>query len=110
VVFWRAYRDQTQRTSRDEARISWFKLLRSRSAWALGVQWFCHYYGFYFYITWLPIYLLKARGLDLTHEALGAALPLITAGLGSLFSGAILTSVVRRVGSITSTRRLFGYA
>ncbi len=41
----------------------WKRLLGSRTVWALGIQWFCHYYGFYFYITWLPIYLYQARGL-----------------------------------------------
>ena len=52
--------------------VSWGKLLRSRSVWALGLQWFCHYDGFYFYITWLPMYLYQVRGLDLRHGSLAA--------------------------------------
>jgi hypothetical protein len=46
VVFWHLYTDKP--TAEAQPKISWPKLFRSRSAWALGVQWFCHYYGFYF--------------------------------------------------------------
>ena len=109
LIFWRLYKDRSTEFEPATPRISWPKLFKSRSAWALGVQWFCHYYGFYFYITWLPIYLLKARGLDLRHEALAAALPLVTAGLGSFFAGFLLSIVVRKLGNVTRARRLFGY-
>jgi len=40
-----------------EGPVSWKRLVASCSVWALGLQWFCHYYGFYFCITWLPQYL-----------------------------------------------------
>jgi MFS transporter, ACS family, glucarate transporter len=87
----------------------WGKLIRSRSVWGLGVQWFCHYYGFYFYITWLPIYLYQARGLDLRKSALAAGLPLFSAGLGCLLSGYVLTAVERRLGSTARARKWLGY-
>ena len=109
-AFWMAFRDRPLGRSSECAGISWAKLARSRSAWLLGLQWFCHYYGFYFYITWLPIYLFKARGLDLHHEAAAASLPLLTAGLGSLVSGLILPSVMRGLNSTVRARRMFGYA
>src|SRR5580658_7705690 len=32
-------------------RPTWRMFLRSRSAWVLCLQWFCHFYGFYFYVT-----------------------------------------------------------
>lgn len=88
--------------------ISWSKLLRARSVWALGLQWFCHYYGFYFYITWLPLYLLQARGLDLRRGALAAGLPLLAAGLGSLIAGWSLSRLSRAWG-VARARRFLGY-
>ena len=48
----------------------------------LCVQWFCHFYGFYFYITWLPTYLQEARGVDVTRSAVLAGFPLLMAGCG----------------------------
>jgi ACS family glucarate transporter-like MFS transporter len=126
IVFFRWYRDQpgdhpsvneaelsllpapaTQR--RLETGVSWKKLVRSRSAWALGAQWFCHYYGFYFYITWLPLYLYQARGLDLRSGSLAAGFPLFSAGLGSLFAGYTLSMLIRRMKSVAGARRLLGY-
>lgn len=94
---------------RGHGAVSWKKLLRSRSAWALGVQWFSHYYGFYFYITWLPLYLSQARHLDLRHESLAAGLPLFAAGLGSLVAGWSLSALTRLIGDTASARRLLCY-
>ncbi len=88
----------------------WRMLVSSRSVWALGIQWFCHYYGFYFYITWLPIYLYQARGLDLRHGSLAASLPLFAAGFGSLAAGWTLTALTRRLRSVSGARKLLGYA
>jgi ACS family glucarate transporter-like MFS transporter len=89
--------------------VSWPKLVRSRSVWALGIQWFCHYYGFYFYITWLPLYLYQARGLDLRRGAIASGLPLFAAGLGSLAAGWTLTLLTRRLNSTARARKLLGY-
>src|SRR6202453_2433180 len=86
----------------------WKAFLRSRSAWALCVQWFCHFYGFYFYVTWLPTYLLQARGVSLKHGAILGGLPLLTAGCGCLFAGYMLPPVARWCG-IVRARKAFAY-
>jgi ACS family glucarate transporter-like MFS transporter len=126
IVFFRWYRDEPRNHSSVNAAelallpvsrprrshaagTPWRKILRSRSVWALGVQWFAHYYGFYFYITWLPIYLYQARGLDLRHEALAAGLPLFSAGLGCLCGGWGVTALTERLRSTAHARRRLGY-
>ncbi len=87
----------------------WKRLIASKSVWGLGIQWFCHYYGFYFYITWLPIYLYQARGMDLRQEAFAAGAPLFAAGIGSLFAGFSLSGLARRLDSVARARKLMGY-
>jgi ACS family glucarate transporter-like MFS transporter len=87
----------------------WRKFLRSRSAWALCAQWFCHYYGFYFYITWLPTYLLQARGLNLRQGALLAGMPMLAAGFGSLFCGWLAPRLAAWSGSVATTRRTLAF-
>jgi MFS family permease len=89
-------------------RAPWGLYLRSRSAWALCLQWFCHFYGFYFYVTWLPTYLLQARGVALTHNAILSGLPLLTAGCGCLFAGYLLPVATRRWTALRA-RRAFAY-
>jgi MFS family permease len=77
----------------------------SRSAWLLWIQWFCYDYGFYFYLTWLPTYLLESRGLELRKSASFAGLPLIAAGAGALFSG-WLEPRLARISSPSAARKL----
>jgi ACS family glucarate transporter-like MFS transporter len=86
----------------------WKAFLRSGSAWALCVQWFCHFYGFYFYVTWLPTYLLEARGVAVKHGAILSGLPLLAAGCGCLFAGYLLPPAARRWGLVRA-RRAFAY-
>lgn len=100
--------DQEER-ARPLGATPWRSFLGSRSAWALCVQWFCHYYGFYFYITWLPTYLLKARGLSLQQGALMAGMPMLSAGVGSMFCGWLAPRLARSPGSVAWTRRLLAY-
>jgi MFS transporter, ACS family, glucarate transporter len=109
AIFWSWYRDPVQRVGEKSGNVCWDRLVRSRSVWALGIQWFCHYYGFYFYITWLPQYLYQARGLNLRNGSLAAGLPLFAAGLGSLVAGWVLSAATRRVGTARA-RKLLGYA
>ena len=74
----------------------WSHYLVSRSLWMLCIQWFCHFYGFYFYITWLPTYLQEARGVDITRSAVLAGFPLLMAALGSLAGGWSTSALIRR--------------
>jgi MFS transporter, ACS family, glucarate transporter len=74
----------------------WLTYLLSPSLWMLCVQWFCHYYGFYFYITWLPTYLQEARGVDFNRSAILAGFPVFMAALGSLAGGWTTAALTRR--------------
>jgi sugar phosphate permease len=89
--------------------VPWGKFVRSRQVWMLCAQYFCLSYGWYFYITWLPTYLQKARHLDLSKGALLASLPLFLGGIGSMLSGSIAPWVTRHTGSTAQTRRLMAY-
>jgi nitrate/nitrite transporter NarK len=87
----------------------WRRLLGSASLWLLSLQWFFHFYSFYFYITWLPTYLQNVRGVEVNRSALLAGLPVLTAALGSLAGGWILAHVIRRLGDVGRSRKLVAY-
>lgn len=93
----------------DFASVPWSKLFGSLSVWGLCIQWFCHYYGFYFYITWLPTYLQQVRGFNVPDSALAAGLPLLSAGTGSLAGGWAASALARRFESTAAARRLLGF-
>jgi len=93
VLFYRWYRDnprekknvneaelqlieKTQHLASSHANVPWGKLIASKQAWLLCIQYFCLSYSWYFYITWLPTYLKEARHVTLNRGALLASLPL----------------------------------
>jgi MFS family permease len=78
--------------------VPWRQLLGSRGMLALCAMYFGAIYGWYFYLTWLPTYLLRARGFDLHAVGWLAALPLLAIAAGSLAGGAVSDSIARRFG------------
>ncbi len=77
----------------------WRRLLASRTMWALCTMYAGAIYGWYFYLTWLPSYLLRARGFDLMHAGWLAALPLLAIGVGVLAGGWASDALAWRFGS-----------
>jgi sugar phosphate permease len=81
-----------------------WRALGGRSLLALYAMYFGAIYGWYFYLTWLPTYLLRARGFDLTAVGWLAALPLLSLAAGSLVGGALSDVLVRRFGARAGLR------
>jgi sugar phosphate permease len=86
--------------------IPWRKLLGSRAVLLLWGQYMCLNFGWQFYVTWLPTYLLEARKVNLEQTAWLSGLPLFFGGLGSLCCGVISPFVDRWTGNIRTSRRL----
>src|SRR5262245_19731088 len=80
------------------ASVRWGVLVRSRNLMALCAMYFGAIYGWYFYLTWLPTYLLRGRGFDLSAVGWLAALPLIGIASGSLLGGLLADWLTRRHG------------
>lgn len=78
----------------------WMHLLLTRPVAALGLQYFCFSYVWYFYITWLPTYLREARGQSPGRAAALAVLPLLFGGFGSLVTGLAGRKLPRRAIAI----------
>jgi MFS family permease len=78
-------------------RVPWARF-RSRGVVSLCAMYFCAIYGWYFYITWLPTYLLRGRGFDFQAMGWLASLPLLGIAAGALLGGAISDPLVRRFG------------
>ena len=63
--------------ARHAASIPWSRLLASKAVWLLSLQYFCLAYGWQFYVTWLPTYLVQARQVPLQAAGLLSGLPLL---------------------------------
>ena len=73
----------------------WTELVRIKGLLPLCIQYFANTYGFYFFITWLPTYLMKARGMKGWELAAFAGLPLVVSVAADI-SGGVTTDVLSR--------------
>jgi sugar phosphate permease len=80
------------------APVPWRALARNRALVALCAMYFGAIYGWYFYLTWLPTYLLRARGFDLAQVGWLAALPLLAIALGVYLGGWACDRLTPRLG------------
>jgi ACS family glucarate transporter-like MFS transporter len=85
-------------------RVPWRGLAGNRSLLALCLMYGAAIYGWYFYITWLPTYLLRARGFDLQQVGWLAALPLLSIGGGVLVGGWASDLLAHRWGARAGRR------
>jgi D-galactonate transporter len=99
---------QAQRHGTDkEMPMKWHELLRYRNIWAMCLGFFTINYISYFFITWLPTYLVKEQGMGLLQMGMVASLPLICGLVAEIGAGWLSDKVVhsKRL-SLTATRKL----
>ena len=71
----------------DDGRVSAFRLLREWPLWSMSVAHFLSNYSFYFLLTWLPLYLTKARGFSIPQMTVLATLGYVAQAVCALFLG-----------------------
>ncbi|MFS2223060.1 MFS transporter [Pantoea sp. B65] len=88
--------------------MKWYKLLRYRNIWAMCLGFFTINYTSYFFITWLPTYLVQEKGMDFIKMGMVAALPLLSGMVIEVVAGWASDRVVHSGRlSLTATRKLF---
>jgi MFS transporter, ACS family, glucarate transporter len=78
--------------------VPWRAVLTSRNLWAVCAMYGGTIYGWYFYLTWLPSYLQRARGFDLKQASWLASLPYLGIATGVFLGGWISDHLCRRYG------------
>jgi MFS transporter, ACS family, D-galactonate transporter len=88
--------------------MKWYELLRHRNIVAMCLGFFTINYISYFFITWLPTYLVKEQGMSMLTMGWVASLPLLSGLLCEILTGWLSDRVVhsKRL-SLTATRKLF---
>lgn len=85
---------------------SWTSLLRHKEFWGLLAARVVSDFPFYFFLFWLPQYLMAARGFDLRDIAMFAWLPWVAADLGALSGGFMSSWLVERGRTINFARKV----
>jgi MFS transporter, ACS family, glucarate transporter len=91
--------------------VPWKLLFTSKNLAAIGAMYFAFGYGIFFYITWLPTYLINARGFSADYAKWFSALPWAVSGAAFLFGGWLTDRLAQR--NLKLARRgvgMVGYA
>lgn len=93
--------------ARKHQEVPWSDICKNRSLWFLCFMYAGVIYGWYFYLTWLPTYLLKARGFNLKEVGWLASLPYFSIAAG-VFCGGWLSDHFTRWWGVKVGRRTSG--
>jgi ACS family glucarate transporter-like MFS transporter len=80
-------------------------LLGNRMLWCSYIGQYCAIALSYFFITWFPIYLVQARGMNIMQAGLATMLPAISGFLGGIAGGVISDLLIRRGWSVSWARK-----
>lgn len=97
---------QENRLAASTGRVSIAELLRRRELWGIALPRLLADPVWGMLSFWMPLYLVRARGFDLTHLAVFAWLPFLAADLGCLFGPALATFFHRRGVALIDARRI----
>jgi sugar phosphate permease len=82
-------------------------LLKSANLWALMGMYHCLLYGAYFYMSWMPKYLEKGRGIDKADLGWMVSLPFIL-GMAGCLAGGFASDYLTKTRGIKFGRRYVG--
>jgi MFS transporter, ACS family, hexuronate transporter len=82
------------------------ELLRFRETWGIVGAKFLTDAAWYFYMFWLPKYLLDARGFDIKGVGSVAWIPFAAAAVGCLVGGGLSSALLHRGHSVNASRKI----
>ncbi|XP_047176524.1 ascorbate transporter, chloroplastic [Vigna umbellata] len=86
--------------------IPWKLILSKAPVWALIISNFCHNWGTFILLTWMPTYYNQVLKFNLTESGLFCVLPWLTMAIFANIGGWIADTLVSKGLSITSVRKI----
>lgn len=94
-----------RRTKSSEKQASWGELFKIKNTWFMIIGNFGIMFTIWVYLTWLPAYLVKARGFSLKQMGAVASLPYICGIIGVLLGGFLSDYLIKKgVQNITARK------
>jgi ACS family D-galactonate transporter-like MFS transporter len=96
---------QAAGTGNRPRQISWFSLFRYRSTWGIAFGQMGYLYAYFFFVSWLPGYLVLERKMTLLQSGIASALPFWAGLLGTLGGGWLGDYLIQRGVKTTVSRK-----
>ncbi len=84
---------------------SWLSLFRFRGTWGIAFGQMGYLYAYFFFVSWLPGYLILERKMTLLQSGIAAALPFWVGLFGTLGGGWLADYLIERGMSTTVSRK-----
>jgi MFS family permease len=97
----------TQLEAGTQSPVSYAMILRTRACWGACIAQFCCNYGFYFVLSWLPLFLVKSRGFSIVEMSKIAGVIYIVQAASALATGFLSDRWIQRGASPTLSRKFF---
>jgi ACS family glucarate transporter-like MFS transporter len=97
-----------QHEIRSRPHLSWSilrVLLGNRMLWCAYIGQYCGIALSYFFITWFPIYLVQARGMNIMQAGFATFIPSVAGFLGGITGGVASDMLIRRGWSVSWARK-----
>ena len=82
------------------------QMIKSKNMWFLCIGYFCYCYTIWIYLTWLPTYLVDARGFTILKMGIFASLPLLAGTIGDTLGGWLSDKLWQWTGKGKFSRRI----
>uniref|UniRef100_A0A0A9GJ47 Major facilitator superfamily (MFS) profile domain-containing protein n=1 Tax=Arundo donax TaxID=35708 RepID=A0A0A9GJ47_ARUDO len=86
--------------------IPWRLILSKAPVWALIISHFCHNWGTFILLTWMPTYYNQVLKFNLTESGLLCVLPWLTMAVFANIGGWIADTLVQKGISVTNVRKI----
>lgn len=93
---------------RKSAQIGTLTMFRSKNMWMLCAGYFCYVYNLWIFLTWLPTYLVDARGFTILKMGIFASIPLLAGTIGDTLGGWLSDQIWKKTGRANFSRRIVG--
>jgi ACS family glucarate transporter-like MFS transporter len=96
----------TQGVQQEKPRkISWVKYLGNRKVIGISIGFFCFNYLKSFYLTWLPTYMVEAKGIKLLSFGLVGSIPIVFAIAGEIFTAYMMDKLIAKGNRATLVKK-----
>eukprot|EP01023_Acetabularia_acetabulum_P008613 TRINITY_DN13754_c0_g1_i2.p1 TRINITY_DN13754_c0_g1~~TRINITY_DN13754_c0_g1_i2.p1 ORF type:complete len:281 (-),score=30.73 TRINITY_DN13754_c0_g1_i2:23-865(-) len=90
----------------EKVEIPWGRLLSRSEVWAIILSHFCHNWGTFILLTWMPTYYNQVLHMDLASSGFYSVLPWVTMAIFANVGGWIADTMVSKGVSVTVVRKL----
>lgn len=87
-------------------KVPWKVLLSSSNMWYIMAAYFCYNYCLYFFLTWLPSYLVTHQHFSIVKMGLFASLPLFAGVVGDTVGGIVTDKILAKTKNMKLARKI----